>query len=208
MTATIRPATEADAAAVAAIYASFCEASPVSFEEVAPSAAEMAGRVCKILEQFPWLVLDDGGTVAGYTYASKHRERAAYRWSVDTTVYVAGAYRRRGVGRALYTALLPLLRLQGYFKAFAGVTLPNPGSVGLHTAVGFAPVGVYHGVGYKHGAWHDVGWFQLELQLQRPAPEPPRIAAAVVGSPEWHAALANGLKYYRRDAQGHSGRAV
>jgi phosphinothricin acetyltransferase len=196
MTATLRLATEADAAAVAAIYAPFCQASPVSFEEVAPSPAEMAGRIRKVLEQNPWLVLDVSGTVAGYAYASKHRERAAYRWSVDTSVYVAAEYRRRGVGRALYAALLPLLRLQGYFMAFAGAALPNPGSVGLHTAVGFTPVGVYRGVGYKHGAWHDVGWFQLELQPQQPAPEPPRRAADLAGSPAWQAALADGLRHY------------
>ena len=195
MTATIRLATEAAAAAVAAIYAPFCEATPVSFEETAPTPAEMAGRIRKILEQYPWLVLDDGGVVAGYAYAGKHRERPAYRWSVDVSVYVDPGYRRRGVGRALYAALFALLRLQGFFKAYAGVTLPNPASVGLHTAVGFAPVGVYRGVGFKHGAWHDVGWYQLALQPERPAPEEPRPVAAVLASPEGRAALADGLRH-------------
>jgi phosphinothricin acetyltransferase len=159
----------------------------------------MARRIRKTLEHFPWLVLDDGGAVAGYAYASKHRERPAYRWSVDVSVYVDPGYRRRGVGRALYAALFALLRPQGFFKAYAGITLPNPGSVGLHTAVGFAPVGVYRGVGFKHGAWHDVEWYQLELLPERPAPEEPRPAAAVLDSPEGQAALADGLRHFRQD---------
>jgi phosphinothricin acetyltransferase len=199
MTASIRLASEADSAPIAAIYAPFCEATPVSFEETAPTAAEMAGRIRKVLQQYPWLVLDDGGGVAGYAYASKHRERPAYRWSVDVSVYVDPAYRRRGVGRALYSALFALLRFQGYFKAYAGVTLPNAGSVGLHTAVGFAQVGVYRGVGFKYGSWHDVAWYQLSLQPERPAPEKPRHVAAVVGSAEWREALADGLRHYRQD---------
>jgi phosphinothricin acetyltransferase len=197
MTATIRLATEADSAAIAAIYTPFCESTPVSFEETAPTPAEMARRIRKILEQYPWLVLDDGGEVAGYAYASKHRERPAYRWAVDVSVYVDPGYRRRGVGRALYTTLLALLRLQGFFKAYAGVALPNPGSVGLHTAVGFEPVGIYRGVGFKHGAWHDVGWYQLALQPECLAPESPKQFAAVFGSLAWHESLAEGQRHYR-----------
>ena len=199
MTTSVRLATEADAAAVAAIYAPFCESTPVSFEEAAPSVAEMAGRIRKTLEHFPWLVLDDGGVVAGYAYASKHRERPAYRWAVDVSVYVDARFRRRGVGRALYVALLALLRLQGYFKAYAGVALPNPGSVGLHTAVGFEPVGVYRGVGYKRGAWHDVGWYQLALQPECLSPEAPRPVAAVVHSPAGREALASGMSHFRQN---------
>src|SRR5262249_41596064 len=133
----IRLATSDDAAQVAAIYAPFCTDTAISFETVAPSAEEMAQRIRNIIERFPWLVLDDDGRIAGYVYASPHRERAAYRWSVDVTAYVAGEFRRSGVGRALYTALFQILAAQGYIKAYAGVTLPNPGSVGLHEAVGF-----------------------------------------------------------------------
>src|SRR4051812_25285781 len=125
MTATIRLATAADAAAVAAIYAPFCESTPISFEATAPTPEEMARRILKVMERLPWLVLDEDGTVAGYAYAGPHRERAAYRWAVDVTVYVAPDRRRRGVGRALYAVLFGLLRALGYYKAFAGVTLPN-----------------------------------------------------------------------------------
>lgn len=113
----------------------------------------------------PWLVADDpDGGVIGYAYAAKHRERAAYRWSVDCSVYITAKAQRRGVGRLLYGELLPVLRGLGYFRVFAGIALPNPPSVGLHESVGFKPVGVYRRVGYKYGAWHDVGWWQLSLR--------------------------------------------
>jgi L-amino acid N-acyltransferase YncA len=198
--AAIRLARPSDAAAIAAIYAPFCTDTVVSFEYDAPSATEMAERVRKITARFPWLVLETAGDVAGYAYAGLHSERTAYRWSADVTVYVAAGRRRAGVGRALYTALFRILVLQGYYKAFAGVTLPNPGSVGLHTALGFQPVGVYRGVGYKLGAWHDVAWYQLALQPERPDPAPPRDLPAVLGSPEWDEALAAGAALYTLSA--------
>lgn len=187
--AAIRLASIRDAAAIAAIYGPFCESTPVSFEVAAPSSAEIAARIERISSRFPWLVLDDGGVVAGYAYASAHRERAAYQWSVDVAAYVDASYRRRGVGRALYTALFDLLRLQGFFKAYAGVTLPNPGSVGLHEALGFRPVGVYRGVGYKLGAWHDVAWYALALQPEIENPPAPKPIGELVGTSGWHEAL-------------------
>lgn len=171
---TIRLATMADAAAVQAIYAPFCEATAVSFEVVAPPVEEMAARIARISERLPWLVCDHGGTVAGYAYAAPHRERAAYRWSVDVTVYIANDYRRTGVGRGLYTSLFAILVAQGYYQAYAGVTLPNPGSVGLHEAIGFTLVGVYRNVGYKLGRWHDVAWWQRPLQPAVDDPPEPR----------------------------------
>jgi L-amino acid N-acyltransferase YncA len=196
----IRPARAGDEAAIAEIYRPFCESTTVSFENEAPSVAEMAERIRTTSERLPWLVLDDGGTLAGYAYASRHRERAAYAWSVDVTVYVAATHRRKGVGRALYTSLLELLRLLGYFKVFAGVTLPNPSSVGLHEAMGFLPVGIYEGVGYKLGAWRDVAHYQRPLQPEQEDPPPPRPPSALVGSPEWNEALALGAKLYKGDA--------
>jgi len=189
----IRLAREHDAAAVAAIYAPFCDETSVSFEYTAPSIAEMGKRICAITERFPWLVLEDAGHVAGYVYASPHRERAAYQWSVDVAVYVHPDSRRRGVGRALYTALFRILVLQGYYKAYAGVALPNPASVGLHESVGFKLVGVYRGVGYKRGAWHDVAWYQMALQPERPDPVTPLPVQVVVGSSGWNEATTAGL---------------
>src|SRR5437764_3956673 len=145
MNATIRLATEKDAAAIAAIYAPFCDAKVTSFEFTAPTAEDMASRITTTTRQWPWLVLEYDGIVAGYAYASRHHDRAAYQWAVDTAIYVGEGARRRGVGRALHGALFELLRSQGYFKACAGITLPNPASVGLHEACGFQLVGVYRG---------------------------------------------------------------
>ena len=170
----IRTATPDDAAAVAAIYAPIVQHTAISFETEPPDAAEMRSRIVKTLALLPWLVAEDeAGHVCGYAYASKHRERAAYQWSVDTTVYVREDQRGRGVGRALYEQLLPLLASLGYCQAFAGIALPNAGSVALHEAVGFVALGVYRDVGFKQGQWRDVGWWQKTLG--RPdAPEPPR----------------------------------
>jgi phosphinothricin acetyltransferase len=193
MTTGLRLATVADAAALAAIYAPFCEGSHVSFELTAPTPEEMAGRVAAVTRTHPWLVLEAGGEVAGYAYASSHRDRAAYRWSVDVAVYVAPGHRGAGVGRALYVALARVLALQGYHRAYAGIALPNPGSIGLHEAVGFRPVGVYRGVGHKLGAWRDVAWYQLDLRDDRAEPAPPLAPAEVAGTPAWRAALAAGL---------------
>ena len=127
-----------------------------------------------ISEQFPWIVADLDRRILGYAYGSQHRERAAYQWSVDAAVYVSPESQRTGLGRGLYTSLFRILAFQGYHKAFAGIALPNPASVGLHEAVGFELVGIYRGVGYKLGRWHDVGWWQLSLQPASDEPSPPR----------------------------------
>jgi len=167
----LRPADPArDAAGCAAIYAPFVTGSAVSFEELAPDAAEMARRIEHTARTHPWLVAERDGAVAGFAYASSHRARAAYRWAADVAVYVAAAHRRAGVGRELYVALLDLLRAQGFHLACAGITLPNDASVALHEALGFEPVGVERAIGYKAGAWRDVGWWQLRL---RPPDGPP-----------------------------------
>src|SRR5262245_24730869 len=164
MTLTLRTATPDDAAAIAAIYAPYVLTSPATFELDPPDAAEMRQRLVKVLEKFPWLVAEEAGEVVGYAYATTHRERAAYQWSAEVSAYVRQDRHRRGVGRALYARLFEILRRQGYVNAFGGITLPNAGSVGLHEAMGFQFVGVYRGIGYKGGAWHDVGWYQLALQ--------------------------------------------
>jgi phosphinothricin acetyltransferase len=169
----IRMATPGDAAQVSEIYRPIVAGTAISFEIEPPSPAEMEQRIASVTGFAPWLVCQEGGALAGYAYASKHRDRAAYRWCVDVSVYVREGLRRGGVGRALYTSLFALLRLQGFCAAHAGVTLPNPASVGLHESLGFLPVGIYRRVGFKDGAWHDVGWWQLELRERRG--EPPRI---------------------------------
>lgn len=175
---TIRDAEpERDAAACAAIYAPHVEAGPISFEERAPDAAEMAARIERISATHPWLVAERGGEVVGYAYACPHRERPAYRWSVDVSVYVAAGHVGEGIGGALYTALFERLRGQRFRMAYAGITLPNEASVALHESLGFAQVGTMREVGWKLGEWRDVGWFQLELAQpaagQPPEPLPP-----------------------------------
>jgi phosphinothricin acetyltransferase len=176
----IRLATPDDGAALAAIYDPIVANTAISFETEPPGSAEMGRRVSSILQHAPWLVDDEGG-VRGYAYASKHRERAAYVWSVDAAVYVDPASRRRGVGRRLYQKLFELLRLQGFTVVCAGITLPNGDSVGLHESLGFRPVGVYREVGYKLGSWHDVRWFQLDLAPRLASPTPPVLGAAARG---------------------------
>ncbi len=171
---TIRMAETSDARGIAEIYGPIVAATPISFEIEPPTEHEMAARVAATLALAPWLVCVEGDRVAGYVYASRHRERAAYRWCVDVSVYVRDGLRRSGVGRALYSALFSLLRLQGFYAAHAGITLPNEASVRLHESLGFRPVGVYPRVGFKRGAWHDVGWWQLQLRDR--TGEPGRVA--------------------------------
>jgi L-amino acid N-acyltransferase YncA len=160
---TIRPATIDDAEAIQRIYAPIVLETAISFEEVPPSIAEMADRIASISRTHPYLVAVSDGTVCGYVYAGAHAERAAYRHSVNTTVYIAPQAQRSGVGRALYFELLRELKRRGFHAAFAGIALPNPGSVALHELVGFEALGIYREVGLKFGRWHDVGWWQRLL---------------------------------------------
>ena len=146
-----------DAPAIQAIYARVVTDTASSFEEMPPTVEEIGQRIAATLRAYPYLVAVRAGQVVGYAYASQHRARAAYRWAVDVTVYIAQSERRTGVGRSLYEALLPILARQGYRSAYAGISQPTPGSVGLHERLGFRHIGTYPKVGYKLGQWHDVG---------------------------------------------------
>ena len=159
----IRPAAAGDAAGCLAIYAPFVLDTWVSFETEVPDAAEMARRISANSASHGWVVADVGGTIAGYAYGSAHRTRAAYASSCDVAIYVDPAYGRRGIGRALYAQLLPILAERGFHAAFAGIAQPNEGSVALHQAMGFEPVGIYREVGWKLGDWRDVSWWQRLL---------------------------------------------
>ena len=198
-TSGIRLATGGDAGPVAAIYAPNVTGTIISFESEPPDADEMRRRIEGTLERYPWLVCERRGRVLGYAYAGPHGSRTAYQWSVDVSVYVDGGSHRMGVGRALYASLFAALTLQGFYNAYAGATLPNPASVGLHESVGFQPVGIYHGVGYKMGAWHDVGWWHLPLREKVADPDPPTDLPSILDSKEWDAALAKGLPLLRND---------
>jgi phosphinothricin acetyltransferase len=192
MSARIRLAVASDSEAMAAIYRPFVESTIVSFETVAPDRDEMARRLADTLVSHPWLVCDIGGQIAGYTYATKHRVRAAYQWSVDTSVYVDPAWHRAGIGRGLYQSLFAILGAQGFFNAYAGITLPNEASVALHEAVGFEALGVYRRVGFKLGGWRDVGWWQLALRAHETVPEAPLTLGAAQKRADWAALLATG----------------
>ncbi len=160
----IRIVTPADSASVAEIYAPIVRDSFISFEREPPDAQEIAERIEKTLISHPWLVAEEGEAVLGYAYANQHRTRHAYQWSCDVSVYVREKAQRRGIGRRLYERLFTLLKQQGFGKAYAGIALPNPGSVHLHESVGFEPVGIYRGVGFKKGSWRDVGWWARPIQ--------------------------------------------
>lgn len=162
-----------DAAACAAVYEPFVVRSVASLEEVAPGPEEFAGRIARVLARYPWLVATEDDNVLGFAYAAQHRARASYRWSADVSVYVDPTHHRRGVGRALYADLLPRLAAQNLCMACAGITLPNTASVALHEAFGFRLVGVYERIGWKFGAWRDVGWWQLDLAGGAEAGPPP-----------------------------------
>lgn len=168
----LRVARPTDGVDIQAIYGPVVAETVISFEFDVPTVEEMTSRLVRTLDRHPWLVAEDGDRVVGYAYAADHSDRAAYGWSTDVSVYIHPEVRRTGVGRALYTALFEILRIQGFRRAFAGVTVPNPGSVGLHESMGFVPVGIYRTVGWKFGRWHDVGWWQHQLGAVDESPEP------------------------------------
>ena len=200
MTVDIRMAQTTDAAGILDIYAPYCESTSISFEVVAPTLEQMRERIERIGRLYPWLVAEIDGQVAGYVYATQLRERAAYQWAVEVAVYVASDHHRRGLARALYTTLFSILREQGYFKAFAGVALPNSPSVRLHESVGFRPAGLFGGVGYKAGSWLDVGWWQREIQPEMANPLDPRPFYLIRDSAVVADALSAGRRVANSDA--------
>jgi L-amino acid N-acyltransferase YncA len=161
---TIRAAVEADAPALLAIYAPFVASTAVSFEEVAPTEEEFSARIAKYVTGWQWLVAERRGRGVGYAYGAPHRDRAAYRWSVEVSAYVHPSHHRQGVGRSLYERLFEDLARKGFCNAYAGITLPNASSIALHRCVGFEAAGVFKSVGWKFGRWHDVAWFHRTLR--------------------------------------------
>jgi L-amino acid N-acyltransferase YncA len=201
MTAAIRLANATDGQALAAIYGPAVSDAAISFELEPPAAEEMAARVARNLEYAPWIVCESQGGVVGFAYASRHRDRAAYQWSVDVSAYVASSARRWGVARALYSSLFAILVLQGFRNAYAGITLPNIASVGLHEAMGFSKVGVYSRVGYKQGSWHDVAWLERTLAPHCPEPPLPKLLPEVLDTQAFRDALDSGLRLLRLPAR-------
>lgn len=160
----LRAATPADAAAIAAIYNHYVLHTRVTFEEEAVTTADMTQRITDTLaDEIPWLVWEENGRVLGYTYASKWKSRCAYRFALETTVYLDQAATGRGLGTQLYTALIAALRPTGKHCLIGGIALPNPGSVALHEKLGFQKIGQFKEVGWKFNEWIDVGYWELIL---------------------------------------------
>ena len=182
MAVLIRLATPGDAASVAAVYRPYVEESAISFEEIAPDAAEMKRRIAGERPGYhPWLVAEEEGRILGYAASAPFRTRAAYRWVVETGIYLAADAGGRGVGHALLEQLLSILERQGYVAAIGAIALPNPASVALHEKLGFTYAGTYRGVGFKSGEWLDVGLWQRDLARRDKVPQEPQ---ASVGTSE------------------------
>ena len=194
----IRLATAHDCEQIAAIYAPYVRNTAISFELDPPSADEMRTRVENVLQFMPWLVCDRGGEILGYAYADKYRTRAAYQWSASVSVYVDSKTHRSGVGRALYTSLIEILKWQGMYNAYAGITEPDAGgSVGFHRSLGFRRIGLEESVGYKLGAWYHVSMWHLLLQPYSADPRPPRSVAQAAASNAWDSLVCAGLPFIR-----------
>lgn len=171
----IRLAHAADAAAILAIYAPYIRDTSYTFETEVPDNESFGDRIRQYTLDYPWLVYETDGEIAGYAYASRYRERVAYQWSVECSVYIHTGYFGKHIAQALYTQLFELLRLQGIMNVYAVINLPNERSVAFHEKMGFTYFATYPSVGYKLGKWKNVGWWQLQLNdyiQDPPAPVP------------------------------------
>lgn len=177
MTITIRTATTEDAPMIAAIYAPYVLSSAVSFEDVPPPPSEIARRLSETIVYFPWLVAENDGTVMGYAYANRFRDRNAYRFACETSIYVAGDLHGRGIGHNLYRVLLDTLTEQGYTQAVAWIAMPSEASIELHISMGFQRAGFLRSIGFKHGQWRDIAVLQKTLIPVNGPPEEPRTFA-------------------------------
>ena len=202
MTVSLRLATPADGDAVAALYAPYVRETSITFEYDVPTAQDFGQRIETVLKLAPWLLAVEtqpgGERLLGYAYGGTWRTRVAYRWVIETAIYVDNRQHRRGIGRALYGALLDLLRVQGFCRAVGGITLPNDGSVGLHEALGFKLAGTFPKCGFKQGTWWDVGFWDLELQPHPKEPKETLSVAQLMARPEAGEMLRRGASAIRR----------
>lgn len=178
----IRLISENDAREVLDIYKPFVINTIVSFEYEAPSVDEFLKRIQTNILEYPWLVCLHGTKIIGYAYASKHRQRKAYQWSCESTVYLAPEFQHKGIARILYKTLFSILKIQGYFNVYAGISLPNQKSVGFHQSFGFKKVGIYKKTGFKFGKWHDVAWFYFDLKKHIGNPPEPKTIQSFVNT--------------------------
>ncbi len=169
---TIRIAVASDASSILEIYKPYILNTAASFETEVPSIENFIQRILNTLETWPWLVYESDGVVAGYAYASKHRERAAYQWCVESSVYVLDDFQQKGIASTLYKTLFDILEYQGCRNVYAGITLPNEKSTHFHEKMGFSKIADYTNIGYKLNRWNTVRWYQLSLNNYDEAPEP------------------------------------
>lgn len=162
-----------DANSVLKIYAPYVADTSITFETEIPTIDDMRGRIRNISAVYPWYVHEENNEVKGYAYASKHRERAAYRWSVDFAVYVDGDFHGNGIGKMLFSKLIETVTGLGYYNAFGIIALPNDKSIALHESCGFTLAGVKTNCGFKLGEWHDIGVWQLKLREAEGEPAEP-----------------------------------
>lgn len=169
----VRLAHTRDAQQIRDIYSPSILTAAASFETEVPSVQEVERRIETCLQKFPWIVCVVDGSVAGYVYASKHRERSAYQWTCECSAYIGEKYKGKGMGEELYRVLFALLKMQGLRNVYAGITLPNPASVRLHEKHGFRHFATYENIGYKLNSWQTVGWWQLRINEYDRDPLPP-----------------------------------
>ena len=193
----IRLAKREDSDQILRIYRPFIEGTAVTFETTVPTAAAFAERVLAIEKEAPWFVCESNGMVVGYAYAGRHRVREAYRWTREVSVYVEEGHQGMGVASGLYTALLGVLRIQGYKNALAGITIPNPTSIRFHEGMGFRFVGSYSKVGHKLGRYHDVGWWELFLSDKESPPGDIMPTDLAVHTGEGRLAIEKGMSIIR-----------
>ncbi len=191
-TTLIRLATVADSGAIADIYGPIVRDTMISFEESPPTEMDIAKRIEETLSFAPWLVCEIDGRVVGYTYARRFKERAAYRWAVEISTYLAEGFRGKRVGRALVASLLAALKVQGFVQAFGIIALPNPARVRMFESFGATHIGTQKNVGYKAGQWVDVGYWQLELAPPPEEPVPPMPMSEAGSNTDFAAAIRSG----------------
>lgn len=175
---------DSDASSIADIYRPYVEQTSISFEYEAPTPDEMLHRIRTITTDYPWLVCLEGNTIVGYAYASTHRHRTAYQWSVESAIYLSQTFHNKGLAPILYKTLFSLLKLQGLFTVLAGITIPNDKSVNFHKKMGFTHLGTYKNIGFKFGKWHDTQWFELPLNDYTLTPTPPKKFQEIVNTHE------------------------
>ena len=168
-----RNATSSDINQILEIYSPFISNTVVTFENEIPSVADFSKRLNQYLEFFPWLVADIDGKIAGYAYASKYRDRIAYQWVVEASIYMHRDFKKKGIAKKLYEALFEILKLQGIYRVYAVIGIPNEESTSFHERLGFTWFASYKSTGFKLGQWRDTGWWELVLKQPSENPEPP-----------------------------------